>query len=52
MAANALLMNAIIESRFEINKWGLVYQKVDKDKIISKYELGEIWLDVMSNEII
>ena len=34
-----------------MDKWGLVYWKVGRNKIISKYRLSKILLDAMTNKI-
>ena len=30
---------------FKIEKWGLVYQEIGKDKVVNDYKLGEILLN-------
>ena len=38
-------MRFLLMQCFAIEEWGLVYQKVDRDKMISKYRLNRKLLD-------
>lgn len=35
-------INAILKNRFAIDKWGLLYWKVGRNKVVNKCRLGEI----------
>ena len=49
---STFFINAIVWNYFVIDKWGLVYQEIGRNKIASECEFNRILLDVMINGII